>query len=72
MFFPGRQTVERIRKEYPSGTRVVLIKMDDAQAPPVGTTGTVMHVDDCATVHVAWSNGSTLGAVYGKDIIRKL
>jgi hypothetical protein len=46
--------------------------MDDSQAPPPGTEGTVIHVDDCATVHIAWSNGSTLGAVHGEDVIRKV
>ena len=29
-------------------------------------------VDDMATIHIAWDNGSILGAVYGVDIIRKL
>lgn len=72
MRFPSKETVERIRREYPEGTQVVLVSMNDIQSPPVGTIGKVTHVDDCATVHVAWSNGSTLGAVYGEDVIRKL
>lgn len=70
--FPSKNTVNRVRREYPAGTRVVLIKMDDSQAPLPGTEGTVIQVDDCATVHIAWSNGSTLGAVYGEDVIRKV
>ena len=41
MRFPSKETVERIRKEYPVGTRVELVQMDDPQAPPVGTKGTV-------------------------------
>ena len=72
MRFPSKETVERIRREYPESTQVVLVSMDDVHAPPAGTVGKVLHVDDCATVHIAWSNGSTLGAVYGEDIIRKL
>ena len=40
MRFPSKETVERIRKEYPVGTRVELVQMDDPQAPPVGTKGT--------------------------------
>ena len=40
MRFPSKEIVDRVRKEYPAGTRVELIKMDDAQAPPVGTKGT--------------------------------
>ena len=69
---PSRATAEKIRKEYPVGTQVVLVSMDDVHSPPVGTIGKVLHVDDMATVHVAWQNGSTLGAVYGADVIRKV
>lgn len=29
MFGVSRQTLERLRKEYPSGTRVELIRLDD-------------------------------------------
>lgn len=46
MRFPSKEMVERIRKEYPVGARVVLVRMDDPQAPPVGTEGTVCGVDD--------------------------
>ena len=69
---PSRATVEKIRKEYPGGAQVVLVSMDDVHSPPVGTIGKVLHVDDMATVHVAWQNGSTLGVVYGADVIRKV
>ena len=37
-----------------------------------GDEGTVFHVDDTGTVHVKWDCGSTLGMVYGVDVIRKL
>ena len=46
MRFPSKETVERIRKEYPVGARVELVQMNDPQAPPVGTKGTVRGVDD--------------------------
>ena len=72
MRFPSKETVERVRKEYPVGTQVVLVSMNDVQAPPVGTVGKVIHVDDCATIHIVWSNGSSLGAVFGEDIVRKV
>jgi hypothetical protein len=39
---------------------------------PAGLKGTVDHVDDAATVHIAWDNGSSLGAAYGVDRIRKI
>ena len=50
MNFPSRETVERIRREYPAGTRVELIRMDDVQAPPPGTIGEVLAVDDTGSL----------------------
>lgn len=70
--FPSRETVERIRKQYPVGCRVELLRMDDAQAPPIGTKGTVRYVDDLGSLGVAWDNGSSLQVVYGEDLCRKL
>ena len=58
MRFPSKETVERIRKEYPVGTRVELVQMDDPQAPPVGTKGTVRGVDDIGSIMVAWDRKS--------------
>ena len=72
MRFPSKETVERIRKEYSVGTRVVLVRMDDPQAPPVGTKGTVRGVDDIGSIMVAWDNGCCLSVTYGEDICRKL
>lgn len=72
MRFPNRETVERIRREYPVGCRVELVRMDDAQAPLEGTRGTVAGVDDTASVMVQWDNGSGLNVVYGEDVIRKI
>lgn len=65
--FPPKEIVERLREEYPVGTRVVLEKMDDPQAPPVGTEGTIKGVDDAGSLLVNWANGSTLSVVYGVD-----
>ncbi len=72
MRFPNKGTVERIRREYPAGTRVELVRMDDPQAPPIGTQGTVMGVDDAASVLVCWDNGSGLNVIYGEDECRKV
>ena len=72
MGFPSREIVERIRGEYPAGTRVELVRMDDVQAPPIGTKGTVTGVDDTASVMAAWDNGSSLHAIYGVDEVRKI
>ncbi len=60
-------TLQRLKDTYKNGTRVQLEAMDDRQAPPVGTKGTVIGVDDIGTIHVRWDNGSSLGLVYGED-----
>ena len=72
MRFPTRETVERVRREYPAGTRVELIQMDDLQAPPSGTQGTVIGVDDTGSLLMRWDNGSGLNVVYGEDLVRKV
>ena len=72
MKFPSRDIVERIRKEYPKGSRVELVKMDDLQAPPIGTKGTVQGVDDTASIMVSWDNGSNLNVIYGEDLCIKI
>lgn len=59
--------IEILRKKYPIGTRIKLVHMDDIQAPPTGTLGTVRYVDDIGTIHIKWDNGSSLGLVVGKD-----
>lgn len=55
--FIKREIVERLRKQYPAGTRVELIRMEDEQAPPIGTRGTVVGVDDMGSIMVAWDSG---------------
>ena len=72
MRFPNIETVERVRREYPVGTRVRLLKIDDIQAPPVGTLGTVTGVDDIASIMVSWDSGGSLNVVYGEDIVEKV
>lgn len=72
MQFPNRNIVEMLRKQYPVGTRVELVKMDDCQAPPIGTKGTVRGVDDTGSIMVRWDNGSSLNVVYGEDLCRKI
>ena len=71
MRFPSKDTVERIRRQFPAGCRVELLRMDDVQAPPIGTHGTVTGVDDTASILVNWDNGRGLNVVYGEDICRR-
>ena len=67
MQFPSKEIVERVRKDYPVGTRVQLREMNDPRHPPIGSFGTVTGVDDTASIEVAWDNGSSLSVVYGVD-----
>lgn len=72
MKLPSKERIEALRREYPKGCRVELLRMDDPQAPPVGTTGSVIAVDDLGTIHVVWSTGSGLGVAYGQDLCRRI
>lgn len=72
MRFPSKAFVEVLRRQYPIGTRVELVRMDDPQAPPIGTKGTVKGVDDIGSIMVAWDNGCGLSVAYGADICRKV
>ena len=67
-----RETIEHLRESFPRGCRVELLQMDDPQAPPIGTLGTVIGVDDLGTTHVNWDNGSGLGVAYGEDACRRI
>lgn len=64
--------IESLKKQFPVGSRVELIKMEDKQAPPIGTRGTVKGVDDIGSIMVAWDNGSSLNVIYGEDECRVL
>ena len=70
--FPSKKTVERLREQYPHGCRVELVQMNDpySRLKP-GDKGTVDFVDDTGTIFCSWDCGSTLGAVYGEDILRR-
>lgn len=69
---PSKEIIEMLRKQYPIGARVELVQMDDVQAPPIGTKGTVKGVDDIGSVMVRWDNGCGLHVVYGEDICRRI
>ena len=68
----SKEALQALRERYPKGTRVELVQMDDPQAPPIGTKGTVISVDDSGTIHVKWDSGSGLGVAYGEDVCRKV
>lgn len=68
----NKRTIERLRAMFPQGCRVELLEMDDPQAPPIGTQGSVIFVDDVGTIHVDWDNGSGLGVAYGQDVCKRV
>ena len=72
MFGIRRETVELLRREYPVGCRVELLQMEDVQAPPIGTKGTVRGVDDIGSIMVSWNTGRSLSVVYGEDSCRRI
>lgn len=72
MKYPSKELVQHIRKSYPEGTRVELVEMDDPQAPPAGTLGTVFGVDNMGSIMVKWDNGSSLSVILGEDRCRKV
>lgn len=67
MTFPSREQVARLREQYRKGMKVRLISMDDMQAPPPGTIGEVLGVDDAGSVMVRWETGSSLSLIPGED-----
>jgi len=67
MFFPSRERIAALRRDYPVGARVMLDSMEDAQAPEIGTLGTVVGVDDTGSVMVKWDSGGSLSVLLGID-----
>ena len=63
--------MSRIIKEYPDGTREKLVRMDDPQAPPKGTYGTGIGVDEMGGLLMRWDTGSGLKLLYGIDEFKK-
>lgn len=64
------EELQQIRDAYPPGTRVELVKMDDVQAPPIGTKGTVKGVDDTGSLLMRWDTGSSLNVIRGEDEVK--
>lgn len=71
--FPRKEIVDIVKEQYPPGTRIALVSMDDPYSKlKPGDRGTVDLVDDTGTIFVSWDSGSGLGLVYGEDSCRKL
>ena len=70
----SKENLEKLRNDFPAGTRVKLVKMDDPYNATLrpGETGTVILIDDIGTIHVKWDCGSSLGIIYGEDMCQKV
>ncbi len=67
------EVLKQLREKYPPGCKVELIEMcDPYRNMPSGLQGEVLFVDDSGSVHVSWSNHSTLAVIYGIDSIRRI
>lgn len=64
--------VELLKRRYPAGTRVRLLKMEDPNPVPVGMLGTVEDVDDIGSLVVQWDNGRQLHVLHGIDEVEKI
>ena len=68
---PSKEIVLALRRQYPKGARVALVRMNDPYTKlRPGDLGTVDFIDDVGTLFCRWDNGSTLGVVFGEDEIR--
>ena len=60
--------IERLKEQYPPGTRIELRFMPDDPRPiKPGTCGTVRFVDDIGTLHCEFDDGRMLGVIWGVD-----
>ncbi len=67
----SKEKLAMLREQYPKGTRVELVHMDDPYTSlTTGDKGTVRGVDDMGTIHISWDCGSSLGVVYGEDVVK--
>lgn len=65
--------LKQLKDYYKPGARVRLVRMNDPyETIPPGTVGKVLYVDSLGTLHVMWSNGSTLGIVFNEDYAEKI
>ena len=68
----SKEQLQSLREKYPVGCRVELLRMDDIQAPAIGTKGTIIGVDDIGSIMVSWETSSSLSVVFGEDMCRRI
>lgn len=73
MRWPTEKEIQCTKTQYPAGTRIVLISMDDPYTNlRNGDLGTVDGVDDAGQIMMKWDNGSGLSLIPGVDSFRKV
>jgi len=63
----SKNKIDKIKNDYPIGTRVKLNYMNDVDGVPSGTCGTIVYVDDEGHLGMEWDNGRTLSLIVGID-----
>ena len=72
-FEAEQRFAQRMKDNYPPGTRIMLLSMvDDPRPVEDNTRGTVKVVDDIGTLHCDFDNGRSLGIVPGEDSFRRM
>lgn len=69
---PNEAKLQQLKKQYPEGTRIRLLHMNDPHAVPQGTLGTVYDIDDTGSLLVHWDNGQGLNVLYGIDRVERV
>jgi len=68
-----RAFAERMKRNYPAGTKIELDRMDDPYRDmPKGLKGIVDFVDDAGQIHCIWENGSSLALIPGEDEFHRI
>lgn len=64
-----RLNIEKLRGQYPQGTKLRLLKdMDDPYTPKrAGDVMTVSYIDDAGQIHGTWESGGSIALLYGAD-----
>ena len=72
MFGVTESQLKRLKLQYPKGTRLELVSMDDPHGVPAGTIGEVDFIDDAGQIHMKWQTGSCLALIPGEDCFRQI
>lgn len=67
----SKKALKTIRKAYPPGTRVELVKLSNSNSGlKPGDTGTLIGCDDVGTLHIELDKGTIFSIKYGEDFCK--